>query len=65
MLCGTDARFPNQVATGVCGTRSESRLLVDELLPLLGVPEVLLSDHGDNLLAHVMQDVCIFKYPQA
>ena len=35
-----------------------ARLIVDELLPLFGVPEALLSDHGANLLAHVMQDVC-------
>jgi len=35
-----------------------ARLIVDELLPLFGVPEALLSDRGANLLAHVMQDVC-------
>ena len=35
-----------------------ARLLVDEVLPLFGVPESLLSDRGTNLLAHVMQDVC-------
>ena len=35
-----------------------ARLLVDELLPMFGVPEALLSDQGTNLLANVVQDVC-------
>ena len=35
-----------------------ARLLVDELLPMFGVPEALLSDRGTNLLANVVQDVC-------
>lgn len=34
-----------------------TRLLVDELLPMFGVPEALLSDHGTSLLANVAQDV--------
>ena len=35
-----------------------ARLLVDELLPMFGVPEGLLSDWGTNLLANVVQNVC-------
>ena len=35
-----------------------ARLLVDELLPMFGVPDALLSDWGTNLLANVVQDVC-------
>lgn len=35
-----------------------TELLVNEVIPLLGVPEVLLLDKGANLLSHVMHDVC-------
>ena len=35
-----------------------ARLVAEEILPLFGVPDALLSDRGTNLLAHVMQDVC-------
>ena len=35
-----------------------ARLLVDEVLPVFGVPEALISDRGTNLLANVVQDVC-------
>jgi hypothetical protein len=34
------------------------RLLVEEVMPLFGVPEALLSDRGTNLLSHLMKDVC-------
>ena len=34
------------------------KLLVEELVPLFGVPEALLSDRGTNLLSHLMMDVC-------
>ena len=34
------------------------RLLTEEVVPVVGVPEALLSDRGTNLLAHVMQDTC-------
>jgi len=34
-----------------------ARLLGDEMLPMFGVPEALLSDHGTNMLANVIQDV--------
>ena len=35
-----------------------ARLLVDEVLPIFGVPEALLSDRGTNMLANMVQDVC-------
>ena len=35
-----------------------AELLVTEVIPLFGVPEVLLSDKGTNLLSHLMWDVC-------
>lgn len=35
-----------------------ARLVAEEVFPLFGVPDALLSDRGANLLAHVMQDVC-------
>ena len=33
-----------------------ARLLVEEVIPLFGVPEALLSDRGTNLLSHLMKD---------
>ena len=35
-----------------------ARLLVEEVVPMFGVTEALLSDRGANLLSHLMQDVC-------
>ena len=35
-----------------------ARLLVEEVVPMFGVPEALLSDRGTNLLSHLMEDVC-------
>ena len=35
-----------------------AKLLAEEVVPVIGVLEALLSDRGTNLLAHVMQDVC-------
>ena len=35
-----------------------AHLVAEEVFPLFGVPDALLSDQGANLLAHVMQDVC-------
>ena len=34
------------------------KLLVEEIVPVFGVPEALLSDRGTNLLLCLMQDVC-------
>ena len=33
-------------------------LLAEEIVPLFGVPNALLSDRGANLLSHLMRDVC-------
>jgi len=33
-------------------------ILVKEIVPTVGVPEILLSDQGTNLLSHLMTDVC-------
>ena len=35
-----------------------AELLVNEVIPLFGVPESLLSDRGTNLRSHLMRDVC-------
>ena len=34
------------------------RLLCEEVVPVFGVPEALLSDRGTNQLSHLMIDVC-------
>ena len=34
------------------------KLLVEEVVPVVGVPESLLSNRGTNLLSHLMNDVC-------
>ena len=39
-------------------TERIARLLCQEVLPLFGVPEALLSDRGTNLLSHLMLAVC-------
>ena len=39
-------------------TQTVAHVLVEELVPLFGVPEALLSDRGTNLLSHLMQDLC-------
>ena len=33
-------------------------LIAEEVIPLFGVPECLPSDHGTNLLSHLMIDLC-------
>ena len=35
-----------------------ARLVAEEVFPLFGIPDALLSDRGAKLLAHVMRDVC-------
>jgi len=34
------------------------RLLTEEVIPLFGVPEALLSDRGTNLMSTLMLDIC-------
>ena len=34
------------------------RLLVEEVIPCFGVPEMLLLDRGTNLLSFLMKDIC-------
>ena len=34
------------------------KLIVEELIPMFGVPEAILSDRGANLLSHLMMDIC-------
>ena len=43
---------PDQKATKL------AKILVNEIVPMFGVPKALLSDHGTNLLSCLMQDVC-------
>ena len=45
--------FPVPDQKAVCIARQ----LAEEVIPLVGVPEALLSDKGTNLLSHLMQDV--------
>lgn len=35
-----------------------AQLLNREIVPVFGVPDALLLDHGTNLLSHIMTDVC-------
>lgn len=34
------------------------KLLAEEIIPFCGIPEALLSDHGTNLLSHLMLNLC-------
>ena len=34
------------------------QVLAEEVVPMFGVPEALLSDRGTNLLSHLMKEVC-------
>ena len=34
------------------------KLIAEEVVPLFGVPEGLLSDRGTNLLSHLILDLC-------
>ena len=43
---------PDQKSTRI------ARLIAEELIPLFGVPEAVLSDRGANLLSHLMIDLC-------
>ena len=44
--------IPNQRAVRLV------KLLTEEVIPLFGFPEALLSDRGTNLVSHLMLDVC-------
>ena len=35
-----------------------AKLIAEEVVPLFGVPESLLSDRGTNLLSHLVKDLC-------
>ena len=39
-------------------TKRIVQLLVEEFIPLFGIPEALLSDRGTNLLSYLTRDVC-------
>ena len=43
---------PDQKATRL------TKILVNKIVPMFGVPEALLSDRGTNLLSYLMQDIC-------
>ena len=34
------------------------QILAEDIVPFLGIPEVILLDHGTNVLSHLMLDVC-------
>ena len=34
------------------------KLLVEEVIPVIGMPEALLSDRGTNLMSHLIGDIC-------
>ena len=34
------------------------KLLTEEVIPLFGIPEALLSDRGTDLMSHLMLDIC-------
>ena len=44
--------LPDQTTTRIV------KLLVEEIVPVFGVPEAILSDRGTNLLSHLMKDIC-------
>ena len=50
--------IPIQRPFKIIGAIRIARLVAEEVFPLFGVPNALLSDRGANFLAHVMQDVC-------
>ena len=35
-----------------------AHLIAEEIIPMFGVPEALLSDRGTNLLSHLVQELC-------
>ena len=51
------SKWPFVFATKDQKATTLAKLLV-EVVPVIGVPEALLSDRGMNLLSHLMRDVC-------
>lgn len=51
-------KFPLVFATPDQKTICIARLLAEEVIPLFGVPEALLSDRGTNLLSFLVKDLC-------
>ena len=51
-------KWPMVYATPDQKAKRIAKLLTQEIVPMFGVPEALLSDRGTNLLSHLMQDVC-------
>ena len=54
--------LPKEVAicilcAGLKGKQA-GQALVEEVVPVVGIPESLLSDRGTNLLSHLKNDVC-------
>ena len=52
------SKWPFVLATKDQKATTLARLLVEEVVPIIGVPEALLSDCGTNLLSRLMTDVC-------
>ena len=52
------SKWPFVFATKDQKATTLAKLLVEEVVPVIGVPEALLSDRGTNLLSHLMRDVC-------
>ena len=57
--CCSVSRLPDEVPPGFPCQKAVclAKLLVEEVVPLFGVPESLLSDQGTNLLSHLMTDL--------
>ena len=51
-------KWPMVYATPDQKTERITKLLTQEIMPMFGVPEVLLTDRGTNLLSCLMQNVC-------
>lgn len=52
------AKWPLVFAVPDQKTTCISRLIAEEVVPMFGVPECLLSDRGTNLLSNLMRDLC-------
>ena len=52
------AKWPMVFAVPDQKTARISRLIAEEVIPLFGLPECLLSDRGTNLVSNLMLDLC-------